>query len=1226
MQVEQDGEVVITRNVELDTLTVVGETTFTGDVTVNTTLTATTVDATNLNVSGPSVLTGPVTSVAGITAASLYVSNGITAGGSLSVGGPATIGGLLTAAAGITTINIDTDTMRARDIAVDTLHVVTIDDVSVVSSVSTNVVRGVQIVAGTEDPLYTFLPGHTLDVLGNTYVTGNVGIGITGPTVALDVAGAATFGGLVTANAGITASELYVSNGITGNGTLSIAGAATFDSLVTANAGITSSFLDVSGNTNVYGTQHVYGLFTALAGITGSLLDVSGNTTLYGTETVNGLITANAGITSSSLEVSGNTNLYGTETVNGLVTANAGITSSSLEVSGNTILYGTETVNGLVTANAGITSSSLEVSGNTTLYGTETVNGLLTANTGITSSSLEVSGNTTLYGTETVEGLITANAGITSSSLNVSGNTNLYSLLTANAGITSSSLNVSGNTTLYGTETVNGLLTANAGVTSSSLNVSGNTNLYSLLAANTGITSSSLNVSGNTNLFSLLTANAGVTSSSLNVSGNTTLYGSETVNGLLTANAGITSSSLYVTNGITGNSTLQIAGTANVGGLLTASGGVTSTAINGTTITSYGELFVKSTGTQALRMVTDANRSYIQPYATPANTGSELRITKYGSATPILSIDTLNSTVGISTAASGAYTLDVNGTSRFNNLITATGGITASSLHVSGTITYGSESFDQFNANAAVIGVDTTVTAGYKLDVDGKSRFRDVLAIADGIVTAPGLSFYNDQTTGIYRRTAIEMGMVVASTERMRFVNDKIVYMSPTTTAYNGGGSGYPAGAWTQIYSGFSDAINNDGNSFMAAQGLMLRGQDLTWAPTNRSYGSKIWIGGGRASPLPVTATNAEIILETGNTPRMTISGTGNATFTNKVTVNGDFQVDGTPIGLVKSVTGTASNLSASNTGGNVTMDLVNAGTAGTYTVPASLTTDAKGRVTSVTPSTAGFSISYASNKISYNPTSYVLNLDPTGSTSTYNSNITTNASNFKRCKIEICGGGGGGGGASKHNSDGFKYGGGGGGGSGSRNEYVINYDTSFFIHTFTVGISGTAGANADIDAGGFPTPGGDGGFSQLTCIVDGGRKTFFADSGKGGGPAGFGGASGSGGNGWGGGGGGYGQGSWGGPGSSVYFNQFNGKIPTVAGYGGDGGADYTYYSDTTGSLWSSTKTTGAGNFGGSGGGPFGGSYGYSLTPKLGGGGYGGDFFATQPQPGSYGFITITFF
>jgi microcystin-dependent protein len=752
MQVEDNGEVIITRNVELDTLTVVGETTFTGDVTVNTTIMATTVNATNLNVSGPSILDGLVTSVTGVTAASLYVTNGIMAGGSLNIAGPAMIGGLLTAAAGITTTNIDTDTMRARDIAVDTLHVVTIDDVNVVSSVSTNVVRSVQIVAGTEDPLYTFLPGHALDVLGNTYVAGNVGVGITGPTVALDVAGAANFGGIVTANAGITASSM-----------------------------------NVSGPSTVYGTQTVYNLFTAFSGITSSMINVSGAATVYGDSTVKGLFTASGGITGSSLAISGNTVLYGTETVKGLLTAEGGITGSSLNISGNTTLYGLETVKGLLMAEGGITSSSLVVSNGITGFG-----------------SLHITGAATFNSTETVKGLLTAEGGITSSSLVVSN------------GITG-----------FGT---------------------------------------------------------------LHITGAATFNSTETVNGLLTANAGITSSSLYVTNGITGNSTLRIVGTASVGGLLTANGGVTSTTIDGNTITSYNELFIKSTGTQAVRMVTDASRSYIQPYTTPTNTGSELRITKFGSTVPVLSIDTLNSTVGISTAASSAYTLDVNGTSRFNNLITATGGITASSLHVSGTITYGSESFDVFLANSAGVGVNT-ITSGYNMEVNGKTRYRDVIAIANGTVSAPGLGFYSEPGTGLYRPNPSQFGFTTSGTEQLR-IADKDLYIYPTTSAYIGTTSAYNSNAWTTIESGYQDVTNPTSAVYVSAQGLKICGQDLIWnSGATRSYGSKIWIGGGQSQFAAVN--NSDIILETANAERLRIYGDGNAAFMNNLRVYGGFQVDG---------------------------------------------------------------------------------------------------------------------------------------------------------------------------------------------------------------------------------------------------------------------------------------------------------------------------------------------
>ncbi len=818
MQVESDGEVVISRNVELDTLTVIGETTFTGDVTVETTLTANTLNTTNLNVSGPSILTGPVTSLAGITASSLYVSNGITAGGSLDIGGAATIHGLLTAAAGITTTNIDTDTMRARDIAVDTLHVVTIDDVNVVSSVSTNVVRGVQIVAGTEDPFYTFLPYHTFDVSGSAFITNNLGIGVTGTTAALDVSGAAIFRDLVTANSGVTASSM-----------------------------------NVSGSSTVYGTQLVYDLLSAFAGITSSMINVSGAATVYGDSTVKGLFTASGGITGSSLAISGNTVLYGTETVNGLLTANGGITGSSLDIAGDTTVYGTETVKGLLTAEGGITSSSLIVSNGITGFGTlnitgaatfnstETVNGLLTANAGITSSSLSVSGNTILYGTETVKGL-----------------------LTAEGGITSSSLDVAGNTVLYGAETVKGLLTADGGITSSSLNVSN------------GITGFG----------------------TLNITGTATFNSTETVNGLLTANGGITSSALYISNGITGNSTLRIAGTASVGGLLTASGGITSTTIDGSTFTSYDVIFVKTISSQAaLRTTIDNNVSYIQPVGSTGSAG-ELRISNVGNTTPSLSVNTNSTSVGINKQASSAYTLDVNGTSRFNNLITATGGITASSLHVSGTLTFGDESFDAFKANTIVVGSNNNITPGNIADMYGN------------------VNLISASTNNITLSTSGPSG-------RKFFIAPQV--NSPTYSLIT------QTGDAAMIY---SDAVAGGG---------------LCIGPSG--------LGGVR------------------------LDGTGKATFSTDLTVNGTFTANGSVVNLVRSVTGTSNNISATNVGGNVTLNLVNTGvTAGTYPYPESITVDNMGRLSNIIGGTPSYSQNtFVTTPITIYSDASVLNPSPYG-------------------------------------------------------------------------------------------------------------------------------------------------------------------------------------------------------------------------------------------------------
>jgi hypothetical protein len=637
-------------------------------------------------------------------------------------------------------------------------------------------------------------------------------------------------------------------------------------------------------------------------------------------------------------------------------------------------------------------------------------------------------------------------------------------------------------------------------------------------------------------------------------------------------------------------------------------------------------------------MVTDASRSYIQPYTTPTNTGSELRITKFGSTVPVLSIDTLNSTIGISTAASSAYTLDVNGTSRFNNLITATGGITATSLHVSGTITYGSESFDVFLANSAGIGVNT-ITSGYNMEVNGKTRYRDVIAIANGTVSAPGLGFYSEPGTGLYRPNTSQFGFTTSGTEQLR-IADKDLYIYPTTSAYIGTTSAYNSNAWTTIESGYQDVTNPTSAFYVSAQGLKLCGQDLIWnSGATRSYGSKIWIGGGQSQFAAVN--NSDIILETANAERLRIYGDGNAAFMNNLRVYGNFQVDGTPVGLVKGVTGTSNNISASNTGGNVTLDLVNAGTAGTYTSPSSIVTDTKGRITSI-----------------ISGSSYVIKIDlnTTGVTA-INNLISTNASNYRKCKLLLVGGGGGGGGGKVQYTSfpSSNSASGGGGGSGFRFETIISYANNIQLTSYNLGSGGLAGSTQNYD-GGNATAGGNGGITTMTFTYDGNKRYFYTNGGNGGGGAFYVDSGpllcgGDGGSGFGGGGGGSSdaffsgtpaRNGYGGSSQNSSMNYgMNGEDGNWSPYqegtgtGGDGGYSSDYWQDNgSTSQWGKAPT----NYStAGGGGPYGGRYlgttpGNQLLPIRGGGGASGyitfnfSAWSIQPQPGASGHIELTFF
>jgi hypothetical protein len=95
-------------------------------------------------------------------------------------------------------------------------------------------------------------------------------------------------------------------------------------------------------------------------------------------------------------------------------------------------------------------------------------------------------------------------------------------------------------------------------------------------------------------------------------------------------------------------------------------------------------------------------------------------------------------------------------------------------------------------------------------------------------------------------------------------------------TAYNqlGTASAYPANRFTILTSGLpgvNDLLNTNGGLYVAAQGLRLTGQRLTW--TNTSYESAIEIDGGRSALA--AANHGQIRFYTANSQRAVIDESG---------------------------------------------------------------------------------------------------------------------------------------------------------------------------------------------------------------------------------------------------------------------------------------------------------------------------------------------------------------
>jgi hypothetical protein len=341
-------------------------------------------------------------------------------------------------------------------------------------------------------------PQFTLDVVGDTQVSGRVLVGISGQNSATLVlqdgtaaAPSLNFGGGPSwegsgasnrdNNTGIwhpsDGNMQFVSNGLArfsiGDTGCTVnyanmfyvdAAQSTFSNPATFNGGITSTTLTTSGlatfNGGITATSANIGTLTAR-----NLATFSAGISNTGTLTSSGLATFNGGITATSANI-------GTLTSSGLATFNGGITATSANI-------GTLTARNLATFSAGISNT-----------GTLTSSGLATFNGGITATSANI-------GTLASSGLATFNGGITATSATI-GSATVTGSISAN-GITVPSATVNGSITAngitVGSATVNGSISAN-GITVPSATVNGT------LSANNanitgGLTASSAQVNGN---------------------------------------------------------------------------------------------------------------------------------------------------------------------------------------------------------------------------------------------------------------------------------------------------------------------------------------------------------------------------------------------------------------------------------------------------------------------------------------------------------------------------------------------------------------------------------------------------------------------------------------------------------------------------------------------------------------------------------------------------------
>ena len=212
-------------------------------------------------------------------------------------------------------------------------------------------------------------------------------------------AGASTFSGLVTTNAGIS---IPTGQTLSGLGAINIGGGATvgalnaaagtFAGVLTASGGIDGDGFLLAGGTTTVGNFAVYN-----AGVVASI-DSGGNLTAVA-GTFSGLVTTNAGIsipTGQQLSGAGAVNISGNVTAaEGRFTGNVTAGSANLSTAniGGVLRAGASTFSGLVTTNLGIsipTGQTLSGAGAVNLTGASTFGNVAVGNLALTGN---VSGN-----------------------------------------------------------------------------------------------------------------------------------------------------------------------------------------------------------------------------------------------------------------------------------------------------------------------------------------------------------------------------------------------------------------------------------------------------------------------------------------------------------------------------------------------------------------------------------------------------------------------------------------------------------------------------------------------------------------------------------------------------------------------------------------------------------------------------------------------------------------
>ena len=536
--------------------------------------------------------------------------------------------------------------------------------------------------------------GTNTNAQSNIYFTGGsnarIGIGSSSPTASIDIAGTANVSGLITANGGIMVPVGTTLNTI-GNINANTVNATTVNT-ATINAdvlNVTELLYAVGGILVPQGSAILAqgGIFTSSLNATQLINANRGITVSAGS-----FLTANGGIVATTISTSGLINANGgiTVPVDKSIIANGGILATTVETSGTItaksttlttplVQFGTNTIatNNIYFVGGGRARIGIGSSIPTVsldIVGDATISGAILTNTiGVNSS---ISANTGIYSSTIIAGgLITANGGITVPT---------GKQIIANGGIEATTIKASG------------LITANNGISATSIDTFGFVN------ANGGLTTATIVASG------LIKADAGLNASTI------------TSAGIVNANGGLSVTTINATAAITGTTIEASSTIKTVGGL------ITTTIDASQLITANNGLTASSINAKGIILADRATATIpVAQFGNNTNVASNLYFIGGGTAR-----------IGIGSSAPNVP-LDIVGGANISGVISANGGISATTISASGLL----------SANNGISA--TTINALNSITVSSLSATTPITQIGTNTNTASNLYFIGGGTPRI---------------------------------------------------------------------------------------------------------------------------------------------------------------------------------------------------------------------------------------------------------------------------------------------------------------------------------------------------------------------------------------------------------------------------------------------------------------------------------------------